>query len=75
MVLSPYNAQQRCFSEVKRLLDSIPEAGISRARLMRELLATYSVSESALDNYIDKYFVQTGDVIEFNGVLYAKQQS
>ncbi len=76
MPSNPYSEQKKCFNRINLLLTSLIKSnkeGFVYDDVLRDLLITYAVSQSMIEKYIIRFYIEAGLVTLKEGVLKYKK--
>ena len=76
MAVSEYKEIHLCRLEIDNALNKRLKqiSSFSQSLFVREILLKFAVSESMVENFIYKYYVETGDVLLVDGELKSTKQ-
>ena len=72
MPSNPHQEARDCYNYIDKVFKAITKEGILYKDLIRTCLLDFSISEGVIKNFVDEYYISTGDVKNVDGVLYTE---
>lgn len=76
MPSNPYNEQRDCFIHINKILTNQlkdMKVGLPYENFIKDLLLSFAVSQSMIENYIIRFYINAGLVTLIDGVLKYKK--
>jgi len=72
MPSNPHQEARDCYKYIDKVFKAKTKDGILYKDLIRRCLLDFSISEGVIKNFVDEYYISTGDVKNIDGTLFSE---